>query len=123
MLCLEYYTLIISCLIVINALPVLAQPDSVKAEPEKLLFKLYRDYISPADGDRCPMSPSCSGYGEQAVKKHGLFMGWIMACDRLIRCGRDEVQLSDTIESNGRRLTLDPVEANDFWWYPYGSSK
>lgn len=108
-----------------------AQSDSLKDSSDsvnpsgqsKFMFKFYRDYISSADGDRCPMSPSCSAYGEQAIRKHGIFMGWIMTCDRLIRCGRDEVHLSETVESGAKRLTLDPVEANDFWWYPSISSK
>ena len=110
----------------------------VKSGDDMVLFKFYRNYISPADGDRCGMYPSCSSYGEQAVKKHGFFMGWIMACDRLIRCGRDELHISPSVKSyvetvkydqdsnpkeshqlSGKLLTIDPVEANDFWWYHY----
>jgi len=77
---------------------------------------VFQRYISPVDGDRCPMHPSCSGYAAEAVKKHGPVMGWIMACDRLLRCGRDEVRLSPMIRVNGRNRTHDPVERNDFWW-------
>lgn len=131
---LNYYTMLLSFMIFSNALPVQSQADdsafiaenysnSDKDRPTNALFDLYREHISAVDGDRCGMSPSCSGYGEQAIKKHGLFMGWIMTCDRLIRCGRDETQISRSIRSNGKLLTLDPLEANDFWWYPYSSSK
>ncbi len=87
------------------------------------LFRFYKQYISPADGNRCGMYPSCSSYGQEAVKKHGLFIGWIMTCDRLIRCGRDETKLSPQIFSSNKLLTVDPVAANDFWWYYNDASK
>ena len=80
-------------------------------------IKFYQKHISGIDGNRCPMYPSCSGYGAQAIQKHGLLLGWIMACDRLLRCGKDEVRLSPHIKINGRELTFDPVSANDFWWF------
>ncbi len=87
------------------------------------LFRFYKQYISSADGNRCGMYPSCSSYGQEAVKKHGLFIGWIMTCDRLIRCGRDETKLSQSISSSNKLLTVDPVAANDFWWYSHDASK
>lgn len=77
---------------------------------------LYKRHISPVDGDRCPMYPSCSQYSLQAFRKHGLFMGWMMTCDRLLRCGRDELTIAPTIDINGRSRCYDPVEDNDFWW-------
>lgn len=131
---LNYCAILLYLIIFSSALPLQSQADdsaliienhsnSEKAQPTNALFDLYREHISAVDGDRCGMSPSCSGYGEQAIKKHGLFMGWIMTCDRLIRCGRDETHISRSIRSNGKLLTLDPLEANDFWWYPYSSSK
>jgi putative component of membrane protein insertase Oxa1/YidC/SpoIIIJ protein YidD len=87
-------------------------------QDDTLLFpiKLYRDYISRADGDRCPSYPSCSQYCSEAIKKHGAFLGWIMCSDRLMRDGRDETRLSDPIWVNGEKLTYDPVSNNDFWW-------
>ena len=86
---------------------------------ENALFypiKLYRDYISSADGNRCPMLPTCSRYCAEAIKKHGTFLGWIMCSDRLIRCGRDENKLSDSIWIDGKKRIYDPVSNNDFWW-------
>ncbi len=44
-------------------------------------------------------------------------MGWIMSCDRLMRCGRDTSTLSKKIVINSKVVVSDPVEANDFWWY------
>ncbi|WP_457551877.1 membrane protein insertion efficiency factor YidD [Desulfobacula sp.] len=86
-------------------------------QAENIVVKFYQENISPVDGDRCPMYPSCSVYASQAIEKHGLLIGWIMACDRLVRCGRDEVHKSKTIIASGRKLIYDPVEANDFWWF------
>jgi hypothetical protein len=51
------------------------------------------------------------------MKKHGAVMGWIMACDRLVRCGRDEVNISPIIRINNQTYVSDPVSANDFWWF------
>ncbi len=40
-----------------------------------------------------------------------------MTHDRLMRCGRDELELSPTAIVNGKWKCVDPVENNDFWWY------
>lgn len=79
-------------------------------------IKLFRQYISGADGDRCAMHPSCSAYSMAAFRKHGLLIGWVMTCDRLMRCGRDEMPNADPIWKNGAVYGYDPVEQNDFWW-------
>jgi len=88
-----------------------------------LLFpiKLFQKYISGADGDRCPMYPSCSQYCKQAFRKNGAILGIIMSCDRLLRCGRDELSVSPIMEHHGveyqdQRLCNDSVENNDFWF-------
>ncbi|MCP3940086.1 MAG: membrane protein insertion efficiency factor YidD [Desulfobacteraceae bacterium] len=88
-----------------------------------MLIQFYQDHLSAADGHRCPMSPSCSEYAARAIKKHGLFVGWIMACDRLVRCGRDEVTISPLRFVNGKSYTFDPVDANDFWWFDQSNNK
>lgn len=84
---------------------------------ENPFIRFYQRHISPADGQRCSMHPSCSAYCSRVLKKHGWFMGWIMSCDRLMRCGRDEKHIAPEIIKNGRIYTYDPVERNDFWWY------
>ncbi|MEA1968600.1 MAG: membrane protein insertion efficiency factor YidD [Thermodesulfobacteriota bacterium] len=80
------------------------------------ILKFYQKYISPVDGARCPMYPGCSSYAVQAFEKHGFLMGFIMTCDRLVRCGRDEIGISPGIIINKRKFCYDPVKANDFWW-------
>jgi len=93
------------------------------ARAENVFIKFYQEQISSADGDRCPMYPSCSAYASQAIEKHGPLIGWVMACDRLVRCGRDEVNLSKTIITSGRKVIFDPVDSNDFWWFENEKNK
>ena len=78
--------------------------------------EFYRKYISTVVGSRCPMYPTCSKYCIDALKKHGPVVGYIMTCDRLMRCGRDEVRLSPPVWINGEKRCYDPVSNNDFWW-------
>jgi putative component of membrane protein insertase Oxa1/YidC/SpoIIIJ protein YidD len=79
-------------------------------------IRLFQKFISRADGDRCPMHPSCSHYAQEAFKRHGSIIGWILTCDRLLRCGRDETRLSSPISINGNRYAYDPLSNNTFWW-------
>ena len=81
----------------------------------RALIHFYGKYISRVDGNRCPMHPSCSQYASQAIERHGFFKGWIMTCDRLLRCGRDEIKHSPQVWKNGCKHTLDPIEQNDLW--------
>lgn len=87
----------------------------VSSVAEKIIV-FFQHYISGIDGDRCPMYPTCSQYSLDALQKHGLLMGWVMCCDRLLRCGRDELTISPVVIIDGDRRCYDPVENNDFWW-------
>lgn len=84
---------------------------------QNLVIEFYQDHISVVDGDRCPMYPTCSTYAKKSIEKHGLVIGWVMALDRIIRCGRDEATLAPSYIINGQTAIYDPVEANDFWWF------
>jgi len=75
----------------------------------------FRKYLSGADGHRCPMSPSCSGYALQAMRRHGALKGWIMTCDRLMRCGRDELKRCPSVMTPEGVRCRDTVDANDIW--------
>ncbi|HOZ77524.1 MAG TPA: membrane protein insertion efficiency factor YidD [Ferruginibacter sp.] len=54
--------------------------------PFILLIKLYQLVISPWLGSKCRYTPSCSHYGIQALKKHGLFKGLWLTLKRISRC-------------------------------------
>ncbi len=41
----------------------------------------------PAMGVRCRFTPTCSHYGEGAIRKHGAVIGSIRTAARIARCG------------------------------------
>lgn len=51
-----------------------------------LLLDTYSKFISSQDGSRCGFYPTCSGYCRRAIRKNGLVLGGIQACDRFTRC-------------------------------------
>ena len=97
-------------------------PDISTTKPkfESLLLTFYNGPLNHLNGVRrgqCPMYPSCSVYCNESLKKHGFWVGWMMACDRLMRCSRDELTRSPKINMNGEIKCYDPVIQNDRWWY------
>lgn len=86
---------------------------------QSLLHTVYQGPLNHLAGVRrghCPMFPSCSEYSRQAIQKHGFWIGWIMSCDRLMRCARDELHLAPAIHVRGTVKCYDPVSENDRWW-------
>ena len=73
----------------------------------------FRKLVSPIDNKHCPSYPSCSSYGIQAFKKHGVFWGAMLTIDRLIH-EPSEGKFSPYIIIRGERKIYDPLEANDF---------
>mgnify|MGYP002411158067 FL=1 len=49
-------------------------------------IKLYKWIISPLLGNNCRHTPSCSKYSIDAIKTHGAFWGFLLACGRILRC-------------------------------------
>ncbi|SHI74852.1 putative membrane protein insertion efficiency factor [Desulfatibacillum alkenivorans DSM 16219] len=93
------------------------KPAAVKHEDsvgEGFMITAYQEILSPVGGARCRMHPSCSRYGRQCFEEYGLLRGYIMTCDRLMRCGRDEIHLSPVLWVNGKKKCLDPVSENAF---------
>ncbi|MGM0452793.1 MAG: membrane protein insertion efficiency factor YidD [Thermodesulfobacteriota bacterium] len=93
-------------------------------DPLSAMVALYRgplDHINAVRAGTCPMHPSCSTYALSATHKHGPGIGWTMAFDRLIRCGRDELKYAPEIPVNGNWRYHDPVSGNDFWWHGHES--
>ncbi|MDM8523479.1 membrane protein insertion efficiency factor YidD [Desulfococcaceae bacterium HSG8] len=108
--CLVIFSLISSCAHLKTATSE-KEPSEHKSDP--LLIRFYRgplNSLSAVRSSECPMYPSCSEYSKQCFQKYGAIIGWSMTCDRLMRCGRDEVRLSPTIFVNGKWKHYDPVE-------------
>ncbi len=78
------------------------------------------DHLNAVRTGSCPMHPGCSDYCRQAIERHGPIIGWIIACDRLMRCGRDELDRCPRILINGEPRCFDPLIRNDWWWHDSG---
>lgn len=97
--------------------PVFA-PSEPSTETSTLAQKAVRFYqrrISPHDGPRCPLYPTCSEYGRQAFGKHGFVVGLLLTVDRLL--GEiDMLKDAPDLQVHGVFRGHDPLEANDFWF-------
>ena len=76
---------------------------------ESWIKTVYSKYVSPVDGNRCLMYPSCSTYAELSIKRYGPIIGFFMTCDRLTRCGSD-LQLYPLIIIKEQQRFYDPVK-------------
>jgi len=97
-----------------------AQPPEYKTSVPKLVFDSYigffQRYISPVDGVRCQLYPTCSQYGRRTVRKHGAILGFVMIAGRLMRCNGGVPQHYPLMKKYKRFFFYDPLDANDFWW-------
>lgn len=50
------------------------------------LIHAYRFLLSPWIGNQCRFYPSCSHYGEEALKTHGFIKGGYLTVARLLKC-------------------------------------
>lgn len=82
----------------------------------ELGYYFYQKVVSPADGARCGMYPTCADYSYQAMQKHGLIIGSWMAADRFMRDHGNNEGSYSFIEKFGRRRFFDPINENDFWF-------
>jgi putative membrane protein insertion efficiency factor len=77
--------------------PYVAVPARRGGRAAARLIRSYQLHVSvPRARPVCPMTPTCSRYGLQAVSRHGLLRGGWLVVGRLRRCSR-------------RRPGLDPV--------------
>jgi putative membrane protein insertion efficiency factor len=93
-------------------------PARAPSLPARLLDGAVRGYqrkISPHDGPRCLLYPTCSAYARQALQKHGALMGSVMTMDRLVQ-ELEVLRRAPRIRVHGHTRGYDPVEAHDFWW-------
>jgi uncharacterized protein len=50
------------------------------------LLRAYKRFVSPLLPPACRFYPTCSEYAMQAIAKHGLLRGGILAAKRLTKC-------------------------------------
>lgn len=114
--------LIVICVVIFSgcAHSPVTQPDASLYEDFLSIYNEPLNHLAAVRRGVCPMHPSCSEYSRQAVEKHGFSLGWTMAMDRLLRCGRDELRRAPKVLVDGQWKYFDPLSANDHWWYSTG---
>jgi uncharacterized protein len=50
------------------------------------MIRGYQLFVSPYLGSHCRFTPTCSRYGLESVRKHGLIVGSAKTAWRIIRC-------------------------------------
>jgi putative membrane protein insertion efficiency factor len=60
--------------------------DTRRQEKAEALLRCYKRWISPAFGNSCRFTPTCSEYAAQALAEHGWMRGGMLALWRLLRC-------------------------------------
>lgn len=58
----------------------------ILVEPFVLLIKIYQKIISPIIPSACRYTPTCSEYGVQALRKHGILKGGWLTLKRIASC-------------------------------------
>lgn len=51
-----------------------------------LCIRGYQKYLSPLKSNHCKYTPTCSQYAIEALEKHGLIKGIMLAVWRILRC-------------------------------------
>ena len=67
-----------------------------------LPIRFYQRYVSALLGQNCKYFPSCSSYAVQALTRHGLIKGTLLAVWRLLRCNPWSRGGSDRVPQPGR---------------------
>ncbi len=50
------------------------------------ILDFYKRVLSPWLPPACRFEPTCSVYAREAIARHGLARGWVLAVRRLLRC-------------------------------------
>ena len=88
--------------------------SSITAKPAQWMILFYRSQIRPAIGQRCSLTPSCSEYGMQALKKHGI-LGLAMIGDRTFREPDVVTEKLSPVRIGNRWFYKDTLESHDWW--------
>ncbi|GAA4310664.1 membrane protein insertion efficiency factor YidD [Compostibacter hankyongensis] len=60
--------------------------NKILAWPFIGLIRVYQWTLSPLLGRQCRYTPTCSRYGVEALRKHGLFRGGWLTLRRILSC-------------------------------------
>lgn len=79
------------------------------------MIRLYQWGISSQDGPVCPMYPTCSGFGFEAIRRYGALQGTLMTADRLLRDNPSAHTLYPKTPRGEQLYLYDPVEDHVLW--------
>lgn len=74
-----------------------------------VLFVQYRIVFRDLLSRKCVFSPSCSQYGQESIRTHGVVFGLMMALERWTRCHPASLGYGDYPET-GTHTLADPVD-------------
>lgn len=110
----------------------LTEVKTVKKEKDKeslpvKLIGYYQKKISPVQGSRCPMYPTCSHYTKEAIEVFGPVIGIVMGVERMyFRENRGLFSKDSLYERtiiDGHRRFYDTIWANNIftenYWFFY----
>ncbi len=75
-----------------------------------IFISIYRVLISDADGDRCPFTPSCSGFFVEAVHRTNFAEGILLFMDRFTRDANPVNRKENYRFDSKQGRFFDPVE-------------
>lgn len=85
-----------------------ATQKTVSVKLSTSMIDWYKAHVSPLNVMGCDYYPSCSQYTKEAIEKYGFFKGWLLGCDRLMRCNSDDWVYAK-IEVDGEVKKFNPV--------------
>jgi putative component of membrane protein insertase Oxa1/YidC/SpoIIIJ protein YidD len=110
-------TVLLLLLLVLDGTPADLTEHRVEAGISDALFAQYRLLFRDLLGRTCAFSPSCSQYGQEAMRSLGPVLGTMVALDRWTRCHRGASSSPVyTSGPDGRALDpLAPMEETTCW--------
>ena len=75
------------------------------------LIRTYRLVLSPLIGRECRYQPTCSHYGEEAIRRHGAWAGFWITLARVLRCNPWGVSGFDPVDHT--------LPVNGRWYMPW----
>jgi putative component of membrane protein insertase Oxa1/YidC/SpoIIIJ protein YidD len=81
--------------------------------PLRWMVRFYQLTVGRVKYSSCPMEPSCSNFGIQALNHHPPHIAALMIGDRLHRCGHD-LHYYTPVVMDERIKFLDPVDQEKF---------